>query len=407
MLLRQPHHGEGFGDDGQLGLGVEADRGLSARERGREIRVGDAHATDVAGLGELLHELPARIHVAFVAARMQGERHQGQHHGLRRARPANLPLETLVEQIIKALYLDWAGVLTISAIDSADGARHGGPFALSVLDDDLLGNIGEVRHGLDGDRDQPILLDHAVERPFPPRDVIIIGVGPGGLDLRQDGARAALMQHPIHLDLVLLGLDLFHRVDDIPAPFDRGDLGGGVCGTDRAQRIAEHRGRADRGSSLQCVPARDLYHGDLSVSCDRGHRVEVKEARDRTLGIHHAFALFARIARGETSRLLELISSFPCASILGVFYLMLMGRSTGDRISARLGSRPRIPGERDGKGRLRFGCVKGAGRRLASRQVAWSARLKVDEGFSRRMPVPARFGSFLIPFQPLANAQLR
>ena len=160
---------------------------------------------------------------------MQRQRDQLQHHALGRAGPADLALEAGIEEIVDALDLDRADVLAIGEIDAADGARHGHPFALGVLDDDLLRDVGEVRHRVDGDRNQPILLDHAAERAFPAGDVVVFGLRPGRLDLRQDGARAALMQDPVDLHLVLLRLDLLHGVDDVAAPFDGGDRRGGRC----------------------------------------------------------------------------------------------------------------------------------------------------------------------------------
>ena len=178
---------------------------------------------------------------------------------LGRARPADLALEARVEQIVDALHLNRADVLAIGEIDAADGARDGHPLALGVLDDDLLRDVGEVRHRLDGHRDQPIFLDHAVERAFPAGDIVVFGMRPGSLDLGQDGAGAALVQHPIDLDLVLLGLDLLHGVDHVAAPFDGGNLGRRPCRAVRAKSAAQNRGTRGR----QGLPARKSIHHDL------------------------------------------------------------------------------------------------------------------------------------------------
>ena len=67
------------------------------------------------------------------------------------------------------------------------------------------------------------------------------------------------MQHPVDLDLVLLGLDLLHGVDDVAAPFDGGDLGRGPCRADRAERAAQNRGTRGR----QGLPARKSIYHDL------------------------------------------------------------------------------------------------------------------------------------------------
>ena len=193
---------------------------------------------------------------------MQRQRHQGQHHGLGGARPADLALEARVEQIVDALDLDRADVAAIGDIDAADRARHRHPLALGVLDDDLLRDVGQVGHRFDGDRHQPVLLQHAVEGALPAGDIVILGLRPGRLDLGQDGPRAALMQHPVDLGLVLLGLDLLHRLDHVATPLDGGDVGGGRGPAGGAERSQDRDG-GRRGSALESPSAGELHHYGL------------------------------------------------------------------------------------------------------------------------------------------------
>ena len=47
------------------------------------------------------------------------------------------------------------------------------------------------------------------------------------------------MQDPVDLDLVLLGFDLLHRLDDVAAPFDGRHVRGGRRPTAQAERAAE------------------------------------------------------------------------------------------------------------------------------------------------------------------------